>query len=64
MHIEQFVLIILTIVAAIMSYVLYHQNGESIALFIIVAVGLINPSIGWIGSSTIILYFLTRSMLA
>lgn len=63
MYIEQFLLIILSIVAAIMSYTLFQHNGESIALFIIVAVGLINPTIGWIGSSTIVLYFLTRSML-
>jgi len=54
---------ILSLVALVLSVVLYHRAGESSSLFIVALVGLIHPDIGVIVAPCVILYFGTRHML-
>lgn len=55
--------ILLSIIAAILSLLLYQQAGESCSVFILAILGLVYPDIGKIVAPSIILYFCMRRLL-
>lgn len=54
---------ILSLVALVLSVLLYQRAGESSSLFLLTLVGLIHPDIGMIVAPGVILYFGTRHVL-
>jgi hypothetical protein len=54
---------LLSIIAAVLSILLYNRAGESCSLFILSILGIIYPDIGIIVSPSVILYFCMRYML-